>query len=81
MINVTTLEARDDFGPKRNSFPPDFTGEDKPICDRQRSVLIDLIFSKANDSTQREMWLDQVDGLSSEDAENFIFALITNKWS
>ena len=68
--------------PKRNFvFPPvDYVGNDKPIDDRQRSILIDLIFQKSSDSTEREMWLDQVDGLSSEEAESFIFAFITNSW-
>ncbi len=68
--------------PKRNFVFPhvDYVGNDKPIDDRQRSILLDLIFQKAIDSTEREMWLNQVDGLSSEEAESFIFALITNSW-
>ena len=79
MINTVAVSSFD--GPKRSSvFPLDYVGEEKMMDDRQRSILIDLIFQKASDSTDREMWLSQVDGLSSEEAESFIFALITNQW-
>lgn len=77
MINTVAIK---DFGFGKNGFPVDYTCEDKPICERQRTILTDLILQKAGDETEREMWLNQVSGLSSEEAENFIFALLTNTW-
>ncbi len=81
MINTVKVSAGDFGGPVREwSFPPVDYIEDKPICERKRSILVDLIFQKASSSTEREMWLNQVSTLSSEEAENFIFALLTNTW-
>ena len=78
---TNTLTASFD-GPRIGRvFPPlDYTGNDKPICERQRLVLTDLIFQKACDETERELWLNQVNNLSGEEAESFIFALLTNTW-
>jgi hypothetical protein len=82
MINSIAVSSGDFSGPTREwVFPPvDYDDHDKPICDRQRSILIDLIFQKASDETERELWLNQVNNLSSEEAESFIFALLTNTW-
>jgi hypothetical protein len=80
-MNTMTIIA--DFGgPKRvSTFPPDFTGnEEKMIDERQRKMLTELILAKSTDEKEAELFLSQIDSMNSDDAEDLIFSLLSNRW-
>jgi hypothetical protein len=80
MINVTTLDTRDDFS-SRGPIPIDDTDfEDMNISLHQRATLIELLYQKITDEREREMFLDSLDSMSRSDAEDLRYSLLTNTW-
>ena len=80
MINVTTLDVRDEFG-GRGPIPMDDTDfEDMNMTFHQRATLIELIYQKVTDEKEREMFLSSLDSMSRSDAEDLRYSLLTNTW-
>jgi len=64
MINVTTLDSRDDFS-QRGVCPIDDTDfEDMNMTFHQRATLIELIYQKVMDEKEREMFLSSLESMS-----------------
>jgi len=54
---------------------------DKPISDKQRSLLVSLISERVHEPEERERQLETIDGLSKSDAHEMISGILNNKFN
>lgn len=48
---------------------------DTIISENKRSTILDLIYANMEDSERREEWLENIESISSEDADEIIESL------
>jgi hypothetical protein len=56
-----------------------FTPISQTITDKQRALLVSLINQKVYDPQEREAKLDEIDGLTKQDAHELISELLSNR--
>jgi len=69
------------YNPRRDyASSCDYEEEDEMISGKQRHTLTNLIYEKIGDKDERERWLNQLEDMTSVDAEDAIFDFLSARW-
>ena len=75
----TRVKTTESYKPTRSYFPIEDEGYDDQITSRQRRVLTDLIFQYMFED-DRDRLLEQLDGMTKDDADEMICEIRSNNW-